>query len=128
MMRRVMVLFAVGMLVSACNEQFDDAERGAAARDEYDIRDQTCVAAGDHAVATGVLVNLSESTQEFGVVVRFFDGDVEVGRPQNVNGDEAIEHLSTWDWEAAVPLDDPPDDLRCNVIQVVNGTDVSRDG
>jgi hypothetical protein len=122
-MRRLLLPAAV-LLVAACNQDFDPADRRAAARDEYDIRDQVCEVVGRQAVARGTLRSYADEPQGFGVVVRFFDGDVDVGRPQNVNHPEPIEPGGEWTWEATVDVDDPPADLRCNVIQVVIGDDV----
>jgi hypothetical protein len=112
----------VVLLVVGCKD-FDPAERRAAARDEYDIRDQTCEVEGDRAVARGTLTSYADEPQGFSVTVRFFDGDVDLGRPQIVNHPEHIEPAGTWDWEASVAAGDVVD-LRCNVIQVAIGDDV----
>jgi hypothetical protein len=119
-MRRFVL--AALLLVVGCQD-FDPADRRAANRDEYDIRDQDCEVAGDRAVARGTLTSYADEPQGFSVTVRFFDDDVDLGRPQIVDHVEPIEPGETWDWEASVDAGDATD-LRCDVIQVAIGDDV----
>ena len=120
-MRRLLLL-AILVLVVGCKD-FDPAERRAARRDEYDARVESCEIEGDRAVARGTLTSYADEPQGFAVTVRFFDGDVDLGRPQIVNHVEFIDPGDTWDWEASVDAEDATD-LRCNVISVAIGDDV----
>jgi hypothetical protein len=110
----------------ACAEDFDPNDRRLATQDEYALNDQTCAVRGDRAVATGTLTNHSGRNTGFGVIVRFLDGDVDVGRPREVAHPEPLADGDTWAWEVGHDIDEPPADLRCNVIQVVIGDDVNR--
>lgn len=121
------LLFAMTVLSVGCTD-FDAADRRIADVDQYELQDQRCDATGPRASASGVLVNRSGSPQGFGVIVRFFDGDVDLGRPQTVEHDELPADGAPWAWEVDLPLDEPPEDLRCSVIQVVIGDDVAHDG
>ena len=115
-------------LVAACNEDFDPNDRRLATQDEYALSDQTCGVSDGRAVATGTLTNLSGRDTGFGVIVRFLDSDVDLGRPQTVEHPEPLADGDTWAWEVGLDVDDPSADLRCNVIQVVLGDDVTRSG
>jgi hypothetical protein len=129
-MRRLLVL---ALLLTACNQDFDPADRRAALQDEYELRDQTCEVAAalessdqfaGVAQATGTLFNRTDDAEGFGVVVRFFDGDLDLGNT-SVNHPELIEPGESWAWEAGgVELDRRPTELRCDVIQVAIGQDV----
>ncbi len=125
-MARVL-LSAVALLSIGCTD-FDPADRRIADAGQYELQDQACGAEADRARASGVLANRSGSSQGFGVIVRFFDGDVDLGRPQTVEHDELLDDGATWGWEVDLPIDERPADLRCSVIQVVIGDDVTHDG
>jgi hypothetical protein len=116
-------LLALVLLLSACNQEFDPADRRAADRDEYDIRDETCGVEGGRAVARGTLRSYAEVPEGFSVTVRFWDGAVDLGRPQIVDHVELLASGETWDWEASVDAGDATD-VRCNVIAVAIGQDV----
>ena len=126
----VALALGAGLLAAACNESFDPDDRRLATQDEYALSDQTCGVDGGRAVATGTLTNLSGRDTGFGVIVRFLDGDVDLGRPQTVEHPEPLADGDTWAWEVDLDVDaaTPPTDLRCNVIQVVLGDDVTRSG
>ena len=127
-MRRLLVLV---LLLAACNQDFDPADRRAALQDEYELDDQSCETAtnqvGDRvagvAVARGTLANRTDDAEGFSVTVRFFDGDIDLGNTI-VNHPELMEPGESWDWEAGIEIDEVPTDLRCNVIQVAIGQDV----
>lgn len=129
-MRRVAGVAALGLVAAAtavlgaCGEDYDLDARRIATVDEYALAEQTCAAAGGRAVATGDLTNRSGRDTGFGVIVRFLDGDVDLGRPQTVTHPEPLDDGETWSWEVGLDVDDAPSDLRCNVIQVVIGDDV----
>ena len=110
--------------LAGCGKDYDLDARRLATLDEYAMADQTCGVEGGRAVATGTLTNLSGRDTGFGVIVRFLDGDVDLGRPQTVEHPEPLADGNTWAWEVALDVDDSPADLRCNVIQVVLGDDV----
>ena len=76
-------------------------------------------------MATGTLTNQTGRDTGFGVIVRFLDGDVDVGRPQEVAHPEPLADGDTWAWEVDLAVDDPPADLRGTVIQVVLGDEIS---
>lgn len=114
---------AAGVL-GACGKDYDLDARRLATLDEYVMADQTCGVADGRAVATGALTNLSGRDTGFGVIVRFLDGDVDLGRPQTVTHPEPLADGDTWAWEVDLDVDATPTDLRCNVIQVVIGDDV----
>ena len=116
------------LFAPACNQEFDAAERGSATQDQYALTNQTCEVQGDRLVATGDLKNHSGSAQEFGLVVRYFDGEVDIGRPQSLDRTEVLADGATWSWEVAQPIDEPPERPRCDVIQVVIGSDVDLSG
>ena len=120
----VALALGAGLVAAACNESFDPNDRRLATQDEYALSDQTCGVDGGRVVATGVLTNLSRRDTGFGVIVRFLDGDVDLGRPQSVEHPEPLADGDTWAWEVGLDVDAPPADLRCNVIQVVMGDDV----
>ena len=122
-MRRLLLLAAL-LAAVGCTD-FDPADRRAARRDEYDLRDRTCDVEGDRAVARGTLVSYADEPQGFAVTVRFFDGDVDLGRPQIVNHVAPLDPGDSWDWEASVDAGEV-DDLRCDVISVAIGDDVDR--
>lgn len=124
----VALVLGAGLVAAACNESFDPNDRRLATQDEYALSDQTCGVDGGRVVATGVLTNLSRRDTGFGVIVRFLDGDVDLGRPQSVEHPEPLADGDTWAWEVGLDVDAPPADLRCNVIQVVLGDDVTRSG
>ena len=124
--RGLLLLAAVLAVATACNQDFDPADRRAARIDQYEMLEQSCEVVGDRAVATGILASRADEPQGFGVVVRFFDGDVDLGRPQNVNHPEPIDPGDRWSWEAAVDAGGLAGELRCDVIQVVIGDDVDR--
>ena len=124
----VALALGAGLLAAACNESFDPDDRRLATQDEYALSDQTCSVDAGRAVATGTLTNLSGRDTGFGVIVRFLDGDVDLGRPQTVEHPERLADGDTWAWEVDLDVDDSPADLRCNVIQVVLGDDVTRSG
>ncbi len=117
-----------GLVGVACSEDFDPDDRRLATQDEYALSDQTCSVDAGRAVATGTLTNLSGRDTGFGVIVRFLDGDVDLGRPQTVEHPERLADGDTWAWEVDLDVDDSPADLRCNVIQVVLGDDVTHSG
>lgn len=118
----------VGVGAAACSEDFDPNDRRLATLDEYALSDQTCSFDAGRAVATGTLTNRSGRATGFGVIVRFLDGDVDLGRPQSVEHPEPLADGDTWAWEVDLRVDSPPAGLRCNVIQVVLGDDVTRSG
>lgn len=118
----------VGLVGVACSEDFDPNDRRLATQDEYALSDQTCTFDAGRTVATGTLTNLSGRDTGFGVIVRFLDGDVDLGRPQTVEHPEPLADGDTWAWEVDLDVDSPPADLRCNVIQVVLGDDVTHSG
>ena len=122
------LVIGLGLVAAACNEDFDPDDRRLATQDEYALSDQTCGVDNGRAVATGTLTNHSGRDTGFGVIVRFLDGDVDLGRPQTVEHPEALADGDTWAWEVGLDVDDPPADLRCNVIQVVLGDDVTHSG
>ena len=121
-MRRLLLVVAV-LLVAGCTD-FDPANRRAADQSEYELQDRTCAVEGSRLVARGTLISHADEPQGFAVTVRFFDGDVDVGRPRIVNHPEPVEPGESWAWEAAVEVDRRPTDPRCDVIQVAIGDDV----
>lgn len=125
-MRRLVLVGLGVVLLGACNQPFDPDDRRAAARDEYDLADQTCRVEGDRAVATGRVISYADRAEGFGVVVRFFDGGRDLGRPQNVNHPTLVAPGESWTYEASVDASDLEGALRCDVIQVVLGQDVDR--
>ena len=122
------LVLVAGLVGVACSEDFSPDDRRLATQDEYALSDQTCSVDAGRAVATGTLTNLSGRDTGFGVIVRFLDGDVDLGRPQTVEHPERLADGDTWAWEVDLDVDDSPADLRCNVIQVVLGDDVTRSG
>lgn len=110
--------------LAGCGKDYDLEARRLATFDEYATADQTCGIEGGRAVASGTLTNLSGRDTGFGVIIRFLDGDLDLGRPQTVTHPEPLADGGTWDWEVGLDVDDAPTDLRCNVIQVVIGDDV----
>ena len=122
------LVLSAGVVGVACSSDFDPNDRRLAAQDEYALSDQTCGVDGGRAVATGTLTNFSGRNTGFGVIVRFLDGDVDLGRPQTVEHPEPLADGDTWAWEVGLDVDSPPADLRCNVIQVVLGDDVTHSG
>lgn len=122
-MRRLLVL---ALLLTACNQEFDPAERRAATLDQYGLTTGGCRQEGGELVLDGTLVNRSGQPNGFGVVVRWFDGDVDAARPTNLNHPELLPDGETWRWEASTSVDGTIGDPRCNVIQVVIGRDVDR--
>jgi hypothetical protein len=122
-MRRLLL---VALVLTACNQDFDPADRRAATPDQYELSDTVCLQQGDSIVATGSLTNRSGEPNGFGVVVRWFDGDVDAARPTNVNHPELLDDGERWAWEARAEVDGAVGDLRCDVIQVVIGDDVDR--
>lgn len=121
----VLLIVTAATLVTACADDFDPDDRRLATQDEYALGDQTCGFESGRAVATGTLTNHSGRDTGFGVIVRFLDGDVDLGRPQEVAHPDPLVDGDTWAWEVGLAVDDPPADLRCNVIQVVIGDAVS---
>lgn len=117
-------VLVAALVLGACGEDYDLDARRIATIDEYALAEQTCTAAGGRAVAAGDLTNRSGRDTGFGVIVRFLDGDVDLGRPQTVTHPEPLADGETWSWEVGLDVDDAPSDLRCNVIQVVIGDDV----
>ncbi|HMQ26395.1 MAG TPA: hypothetical protein PKA98_10445 [Acidimicrobiales bacterium] len=108
----------------ACGKDYDLDARRTATPEEYALSDQACAVAEGQALATGTLTNFSGRDTGFGVIVRFLDGDVDLGRPQTVTHPEPLAVGDTWSWEVGLDVEEPPADLRCNVIQVVIGDDV----
>jgi len=130
-MRRTVGVVAVlglavvaGGVLGACGKDYDLDARRLATIDEYALADQRCEDASGRAVASGTLTNLSGRDTGFGVIVRFLDGDVDLGRPQTVTHPEPLADGDSWSWEVDLDVDATPTDLRCNVIQVVIGDDV----
>lgn len=115
---------AVLTMALGCSS-YDMNDRRLATQLEYAISDQTCGVEGDRVVATGVLTNHSGRDTGFGVIVRFLDGDVDLGSPPEVDHPEPLTDGDTWAWEVGLDIDERPADLRCNVIQVVLGDDVN---
>ena len=115
---------AAALLLAVGCRDFDPEERRAARIDEYEIRDRTCEVVGDRLVATGKLISRVDEPQGFSVTVRFFDGEVDVGRPPIVNHPELIDPGDSWAWEASVETGGTVADPRCDVIQVAIGDDV----
>ena len=128
--RVVGVLAALGVVafaavaLGACGKDYDLDARRLATPEEYALSDQTCGVEDGRAVATGTVTNFSGRDTGFGVIVRFLDGDVDLGRPQTVTHPDPLADGDTWSWEVGLDVDEPPADLRCNVIQVVIGDDV----
>ena len=122
------LVLGAGLVGVACSEDFDPNDRRLATQDEDALSDQTRAVDAERAVATGTLTNLSGRDTGFGVIVRFLDGDVDLGRPQTVEHPEPLADGDTWAWEVGLDVDSPPADLRCNVIQVVLGDDVTHSG
>lgn len=119
-----LVLVSASVLVG-CTD-FDPDDRRLARQDEYALDAQQCTISDGVVIATGELTNHSGEANGFGVTVRFFDGDVDLGRPQSVDHPEPLADGETWAWEVRLATDGSTvADLRCNVIQVAVGQDVT---
>lgn len=118
------LVMVTALALVACGKDYDLDARRTATPDEYTLSNQTCEVAAGRAVAAGDLVNHSGRETGFGVIVRFLDGDVDLGRPQTVTHPEDLADGEAWSWEVGLDVDSTPADLRCNVIQVVIGDDV----
>ena len=116
-------LLAVQMTAS-CSD-FDPADRRLARQDEYALHNQHCTLSEGRLVATGDLVNHSGRSVGFAVIVRFLDGDVDLGGPQTVTHVRPLDGGETWRWEVGLPLNSTPAEPRCNVIQVALGNNVA---
>lgn len=110
--------------LAGCGKDYDLNARRTATPEEYALSNQTCGVEDGRAVAAGTVTNFSGRDTGFGVIVRFLDGDVDLGRPQTVTHPEPLADGDAWDWEVGLDVDGAPADLRCNVIQVVIGDDV----
>jgi hypothetical protein len=116
-------VLALTLLLAVACQDFDPADRRAATPDQYEVTSM-CGANNDHVAANGTLINRSGEPNGFAVTVRFFDGEVDLGRPQTVNHVEPLAAGETWRWSLDFEAPHAPSDLNCAVIQVAIGDDV----